>query len=111
MTRSPPDAVDGERVMIVYKGEITPLPRSAVLQYPKLADVPKIEVAPIERDAAGMRRVNLYRLAPGIAGFSDTRLPAVVDEIPPGYARLVVRGLKSGSYAVAVNGEFYELGV
>ena len=108
----PVPEVNGAEVILLYLGAIKPLSADLLQKYPQLRDYPLIEMAPTRRTSDGRRQVDLLRIAPGLAGFRDQRVAAILDEPKTGATLVTCTStLASGSYALAVNTEAYELNV
>jgi hypothetical protein len=98
----PIPSTDGGRVRIAYIGKIDPPTPNLATKYPELLDYPSMEMAPTIRGSTGSRSANLYRIVPGLAGFRDTRVPAVVEKVSDTVTVLTCKqSLDPGSYVVA----------
>jgi hypothetical protein len=106
----PIPGVDGRNVVIAIVGPIPPTSANLLNQYPELRDYPAVEMAPTYRDNDGIRTANLYRIVPGLAGFRDTRVPALVERINDNVTTLTcAQALPAGTYAVSASTNLFEL--
>jgi len=110
--REPVPAVAAEGVVIVLVGEIQKAPADMLQKYPELRDYPAMEMAPSRRSGDGKRQVDLLRIVPGLGGFRDQRIAAIVEEVRPGVTlHTCTARLDSGSYAIGAGGDMFELNV
>lgn len=104
--------VDGSNVTIIFVGNIPALPANLVTQYPDLRKYPKVEMAPTRVGQDGKRRADLIRIVPGVAGFRDTRVAAIVEEVAPQVTELrCTAAITPGAYAVTAGAEGFEVNV
>ena len=101
---------DGTHVIIAYVGAIRPVSPDLAVKYPDLKQYPHIEMALTTTDALGVRKAPMYRIVPGVAGFRDSRVNAVVARVNGDVSTLTcTEPIGAGRYALEVNSEGYEL--
>jgi hypothetical protein len=103
-------SADAASVKVVVIGPYQQLPVSALNQYPVLRSYPHLEMAPTVSDGPSKRVAGLYRIAPGFAGFSDTRAPAALEQVSDVITVLTAtQPLPPGNYAIFSAPNCYEL--
>ncbi len=111
----PVPVVRGDQVRIVYIGHTVPASAEMLGKYPQLADYPAVEMAPTHTDGEGRRQADLLRIVPGLAGFRQNRMAAMLETPKPDVTLLTCTGtLPPGTYALSVSSdkpEAFELNV
>jgi hypothetical protein len=103
-------AVTGDDVVIVFIGDLKPIPANLLQSNPELADYPPMELAATHTAANGNRKVDLLRIVPGLAGFREARIAATLDQPKPGVWLLTCTSrLAPGTYALAAGENYFEL--
>lgn len=96
--------VDGENLTIAFVGPLMEPDPNLIAKYPQLNGYPDVEVAPTRKGVDSKRRLDLVRIAPGLAGVGEARLAATVETPEEGVMVLTSTGpVAPGDYAVVVS--------
>jgi hypothetical protein len=102
-------SADPAKIIIVFVGPIPPTPDDVLAKYP---DYPVMEMAPSTTGSDNVRKAPLFRIVPGLGGFINTRVPAVVEKVSDAISTLTcTQQIPSGNYAITAGADAFELKV
>lgn len=108
--KEPVPSTSARPIVILFRGRTAQYSAADLNKYPTLADYPAVEMAALRGANDGRRQVDLLRIVPGIAGFREARVAALLEKVSPTLHLLTTTGrLAPGRYAVSAGQVAFEL--